>query len=1018
MGHVQAGVLPGDISALLGVPINREVSDRQLLERFIAERDQAAFGDLVRRYARVVWGVCWRSLGREQDAEDAFQAVFILLARKAASIRQGEAVGSWLYGVAYRTALKARHLAARRTEIEKQAKPAQSEESPPTVAAWRELQRHLDEELQGLAEKYRAPFVLCCLEGMSRAEAARELGWKEGTISSRLAQARTLLQSRLARRGVTLSAILTAATLTQNMASAAAPAALAQTAAQAAFTAQAGSLAPAATALADSVLTTLAVGKLKLAVVALTSLIVLGGTLLAAFTALQAEPKAKKLDGGAETFLPPPTPILRPIDERILALALFPDGKKLVTAGARDEQPGQLKVWDVDRRQVLASMSGFRGARAVAVSPTGKVIATGHFRGAIVLRDPDTGKELLSAQHNTMGVNGLAFSHDGALLASAGLDRTVKIFAVDGLGERQVLRGHTDMIFSVAYFRHGKAVVSGGHDKTAILWDLASGNPKYVLKGHAAPIETVAVSPDDTLVATASWDHTIKLWDAETGTLKGTFIGSKNNVNTVAFSPDGALLASGGADGTVQLWDVMKGTPSAVLGKHLASVWAVAFTAEGEMLASGSSDKTAKLWNIPQRKEIATLNASEMRPVQAMAYAPDGKTLALAGDDRTVRLLDPHTGELLFALDGHEELVTCLAYAPDGTLATGSTDRTVRLWNGKTGQPIRTLQGHAGAVLALAFSGDGKKIASAGDEQAIKLWDADSGDPAGEFGDQAATVRALAFAVDGQSLANGSDDGMIRISYLDRKTAPITLKAHQGFIRALAFSGPHLASASEDGTVKVWTAAPGPAWKPQPDNEPRVLGGHNGGVLSLQFTPSGNTLISGGRDGAIIVWDWAQGRPRAVLAGHRAAVTGLALHPRGEHLVSGGAGGGLLRWRSGTGQPAIAELRPEPRPSAPGQAAPQGMPDAPEDADAKTPASKGRLAAVLSVGVFLLVTVAAIVRALNRPQAKAESRDNRPTRISFECSACKRTLTVKPELAGKQVKCKCGALVRAPAALS
>jgi RNA polymerase sigma factor (sigma-70 family) len=1020
MIHEQAGIVSGDIATLLGVPIRRELSDRQLLERFITERDQAAFGDLVRRYARGVWGVCRRLLWREQDAEDAFQAVFIILARKSSSIKKREAVGSWLHGVAYRTAMKARHLASHRTQIEKKASPPKAEDQPPTVAACRELQRQLDEELQGLAAKYRAPFVLCCLEGMSRAEAARELGWKEGTVSSRLAQARKLLQSRLARRGVALSAVLTAAALSQDLASAAAPAALTQAMAGTALTAPAGSMSPAATALAESVIKTMVVGKLKLVIVAITSLVMIGGTLLAAVHGIQDEPEARKPAGGAETFLPPPASIVRPIDERVFGVAFFPDGKKVVTAGAGDEKPGQLKVWDVDRREVLAQLSGFIGARAVAVSPTGKLLATGHFRGAIVLRDPDTGKELLSAQHNTMGVNALAFSKDGDLLASAGLDRTVKIFAVDGLKEQKVLRGHTDMVFSVAYFGHGKAVVSGGNDKTAIIWDLTNGNPRHLFKGHAGPIETVAVSPDDRLVATASWDRTIKLWDADTGSLQGTLTGSKNNVFAVAFSPDGELLASGCADGTVQLWDVKKLATLAVLGKHVGPVWAVAFTRNGEMLVSGSSDKTAKLWNVPKRSEMAALNCSEIRPIQAMAYAPDGKTLALAGDDRTVRLLDPKTGELRLALNGHQERVTCLAYSPDGAmLATGSTDKTVRCWNGKTGEPMRTLKGHRGAVLALAFSGDGKKIASAGDDQAIKLWDAASGDPAGEFSGQAATVRGLTFTADGQSVAAGSDDGMIRVCYLDRKVTPITWKGHQGFIRALAFSGLNLASASEDGTVKVWTSAPGPVWTPALGKEPRVLDGHKGGALSLQFTPSGNTLISGCRDGSVMVWDRAQGRPRGVLAGHRAAVTGLAVHPRGEHLISGGAGGGLLRWRAGTGQPVITELGSEQRRAA-RQFARQANPDAPSvEEDDDTPAGRPYLTAAIAVGtlIILLFGVVALVKATKRRAAKTEP-GNPPTHISFTCSGCKRKLKAQPEWADKQVKCKCGASLRVPAATS
>lgn len=202
-------------------------SDGDLLERFRSQRDPDAFAALVARHGPMVLGVCRRVLGNVQDAEDAFQATFLVLVRRAGAVRCRESVGSFLYGVAYRTAQEARSALARRHAIEKQVAYPPEKLVQPREATW-DLGQLLDRELARLPAKYRAALVLCDLEGASRRKAARALGVPEGTVSSRLAWGRQLLARRLARRGVTLSAGALVAGISAEAAAATVPAALAE----------------------------------------------------------------------------------------------------------------------------------------------------------------------------------------------------------------------------------------------------------------------------------------------------------------------------------------------------------------------------------------------------------------------------------------------------------------------------------------------------------------------------------------------------------------------------------------------------------------------------------------------------------------------------------------------------------------------------------------------------------------------------------------------------------------------
>jgi RNA polymerase sigma factor (sigma-70 family) len=260
------------------------LSDRQLLDRFCLDRDGAAFAELVRRHGPLVLAVCRRVLRHEQDAEDAFQAAFLVLARRAGSIRQGDAVGGWLHQVAHRLAVRARLVADRRRD-----RFTALGDEPPAPAPTADLHAALDEELARLPDHYRAAVVLCYLEGRSQAEAARLLATTAEAVNSRLKRARDLLRRRLSRHGLAVGAAALTAALTARAAGAALPPALARRAAEAACRFAAGSAScgasPLAADLAKGALDAMAPAKIKLV---LSSLVAAAALLTAAALAVPA----------------------------------------------------------------------------------------------------------------------------------------------------------------------------------------------------------------------------------------------------------------------------------------------------------------------------------------------------------------------------------------------------------------------------------------------------------------------------------------------------------------------------------------------------------------------------------------------------------------------------------------------------------------------------------------------------------------------------------------------------------
>ncbi len=285
-------------------------SDSHLLERFAAHRDEAAFDALLQRHGPMVWGVCRRVLFDPNDVDDAFQATFLVLVRKAQTIAKRESVGSWLHGVAHRVALRAKVQTNQRRARERQGALARPHEAIAPDPLWNEVRRVLDEELGRLPEKYRAPLILCYLEGKTNDEAADQLGWTRGTIAGRLNRARELLRARLTRRGIAIAIGTLGSAFSAQATPAPLPALLARTTLQAACTySKASTLSP-AVALAEAVLTTMRVSKLGTTIAVVMILGILGTG--AGFALCKAFAAPLSSGAGPAVALAAPAPVAGP----------------------------------------------------------------------------------------------------------------------------------------------------------------------------------------------------------------------------------------------------------------------------------------------------------------------------------------------------------------------------------------------------------------------------------------------------------------------------------------------------------------------------------------------------------------------------------------------------------------------------------------------------------------------------------------------------------------------------------
>ncbi len=919
-----------------------KLPDGELLRRFSREADGQAFAALLRRHGPMVWAACRRILPGTHDAEDMLQATFLVLARKAATLRGHGSVGGWLFGVAHRLALRVRSDQARRRARESLAARGAAND-PLAEITLREAQRLFDDALIRLPERCRSALVLCHLEGLTQEEAARQLGCSRSTLKRRLEDGRGRLRDLLSRRGLTLPAGLLATAMVQR-AGAAVPTALVDSVLREAM---GGPVAGQVAALAGRGAGAILGGKLWAVALALAvTAAVAGGVMMrpaADEPGTTTPPSPGKPAARVDDFGDPlPEGAVRRLGTLrfrhgggyVNRLLLTPDGKTLVSKSYYGE--ASVSVWEFATGRLLRQFPGHYGEnRAVALSPEGKTLAVGQDK-VIHLRDLGSGREVRRLNSPVGGTEGLAFSPDGKLLASGHGGSEVLLWDVASGTVQARLPARHNRSTLLAFSPDGKLLATSDTlDRTVRLFDVAARKERHQLK-RPSFVHNFAFSPDGSALAVGAEDGVITLWGPAAGKLLREVRSPNKHVRAVAWSPDGKTLAASEAkepdergEGVVEylrLWDPATGKERRHIKGHWGLVESLTFTADGKTLISGGRDSVIRRWDVATGTEQFTASGHQL-VVWWVALSPDGKALAYP-DRELVRLWDVTAGREIGTLPGHHGHGT---FSPDGkSLAGGDGLGGINVWEVGRRRLVRKLvadakkEGIQGIqVSRVAFAPDGKTLAAAGwdyrvnarfNDSSVRLWDPVAGKEVRRLRFQAndddyCTPEAVAYSPDGAVLvASGRGEpkaGKLRLweaatgrelttvaETINRSLPDIGLNSpHSHIVEPRAVFSPDGRLLAMNGAMKfipVWEAATGAV---------RCrLEGHDGPTACVAFSTDGRTLASGGYDGVIRLWDVDEAKELRRLTGHRGKANALAFTPDGKTLISAGDDTTVMFW--------------------------------------------------------------------------------------------------------------------------